>query len=175
MPTSKKSNQSSKPFKSVIEFATWFINQPLGKLIPFMRPNSTNYGPIARSVLFRNQYFQVEMWTVWPGETQFPEHNHPDVDTVEIHLSGDLRFTLNGNPIDSNLLIPLKGGGALPAIRINHDDTHQASAGIGGAMFLSCQQWLNDVNPNSVALNWEGEHFTDLQDKLKSQSTTETP
>ena len=162
-------NPVSKPdFANVVEFATWFINQRFAGIMPFMNPESINYGPIARTVLYRKDCFQVEMWMVWPGETSFPEHLHPDVDTVEIHISGDIHFTLNGSPVASNLALPIEGGQIQPAIRIHHSDVHQASAGTGGAVFLSCQHWLHDVPPGSVALNWNGPQFSPVQATLRN-------
>lgn len=162
-------NFEPKPkFSDVVEFATWFVNRRFAGIIPFMRSESINFGPIARTVLYRSGCFQVEMWVVWPGETSFPEHLHPDVDTVEIHLSGDIHFTLNGKPVDSNLALSIDGDNSLAAIRIRHTDVHQASAGTGGAIFLSCQHWLHDVPPASVALNWDGPEFSPVQANLRN-------
>jgi hypothetical protein len=158
---------SSPDFADVVDFATWFINQRFYGVIPFMNSESINYGPIARTVLYRKGGYQVEMWMVWPGETSFPEHLHPDVDTVEIHLSGDIHFTLNGEPMETNLALPLDNGATMPAIRIRQTDVHQATAGMGGAVFLSCQHWLHDVPPASVALNWDGPEFSPVQASLR--------
>jgi hypothetical protein len=160
---------SARPkFRDVTEFAAWFASQPLARLVPFMRADSINYGPIGRAVLFRDREFQAELWIVWPGETAFPEHLHPDVDTVEIHLSGDLTFTLNGSEVASNIELTLADGSTFPALRIRESDAHQASAGVAGAMFLSCQRWLHDVPPASVALNWQGPEFSSTQRELRA-------
>ena len=87
-------------FANVKEFATWFLDQGFDQLIPYMSSASINFGPIARAVVFRSGRFQVELWIVWPGITDFPEHEHPDVDTVEVHLVGDLTFTIEGEEVE---------------------------------------------------------------------------
>jgi quercetin dioxygenase-like cupin family protein len=159
--------KTPQEWNSVNEFATWFLNQRIIDFIPFMKPDSINFGAIGRAVLFRHDRFQVELWIIWPGETSFPEHEHPDVDTVEVHLCGKIQFTLDGEPVDSTRTLVLNDGKQISVIDIPKDQTHQASAGSEGAMFLSIQMWPEGVQPTSVALNWRGPEFSLVQSNLR--------
>lgn len=146
-------------------FARWFLEQPLGKIRP---PKDAVYhykmrGGVASSVvLYRDAPFQVEIISVVPDDehSSFPEHRHPNVDSIEVHLSGDLGFTIRGAGVASLAdlsRIDDDGASALCGSwkRVRPTDVHGAVPGSGGA-FLSFQKWLNGTSPTSIALDWEG-------------------
>ena len=114
-------------------------------------------GPITTITLHRDPPLQAELVIVKPGGSGFPEHLHPNVDSVEIVLSGDIRFTRNGAPEPLCDGWPaLAAEGQLGLLAIPHTDWHGATVGPDGAAFISCQHWLHGVVPTTVGADWEG-------------------
>lgn len=107
-------------------------------------------------LLHRYREFQTELVLMHPGTTwDGKEHRHPNVDSIEIELFGCANFTRNGKVIE----LPDFHYAGRNFVYLDHTDFH----GIGdaplplGAALLSCQLWLNNVQPTSVGLDWEGE------------------
>jgi hypothetical protein len=168
------------------DFLAWFLGQgpALGK-VPLL---STVYnfgkdnqgGHVMSGIWYRNKPFQVEMF-VCSGPCIVPEHTHPNVDSYEVLLGGQIRISRNGKwlipetyqeDIGEKGTSPYRG----ESIRINHDTPHGALVGPSGAMFFSVQHWLNDIEPHSVGLDWNGitsskEHL----DKLKFGTASFVP
>lgn len=114
-------------------------------------------------VLFRQGPFQVEMFTVLPreGGSIVKEHGHPNVDSYEVYLCGEIKFTLQGKRVYSDEMVLQKShdGSALlcgQSIRVPPNVYHGGIFGEKGGSFLSIQHWLNGT-PTSVGLDWEGE------------------
>jgi hypothetical protein len=139
------------------DYVLALVQAPIGRIDP-RHVAIRDVGPIATITLHRAPPFQAELVLVKPGGQGFPEHRHPNVDSVEIVLSGDIRFTRNGAPE------PLCDGwpalvaeGRLGLIGIPHTDWHGAAVGPDGAAFISCQHWLNGVEPTTVGADWDGD------------------
>ena len=112
-------------------------------------------------LLYRRDQFQVQMFAV-PGGTIIPEHMHPNVDSIEVYVGGDIRFSHSGKyvyPVDQ--LVPRNGPLGLAfkrgtTIRVRPHDLHGAVFGEGGGVFLSVQHWLNGVKPHCVGADYSG-------------------
>ena len=98
-------------------------------------------------MLYRKGCFQVQLFTVAPN-IEIPDHIHPNMDSYEVHVGGDIAFRVNGefnNP--KNNLMP-------GVTRIRPTDFHGGSFGKRGGLFLSVQHWLNGVEPSSAGEDW---------------------
>lgn len=160
-------------FRNLADFARWFLAQPFGVLRPPQVPVSyyelaTDAGAkegaaVTGIVLYRSPPYQVELFSVHATENgaSFPEHRHPDVDSIECFLSGDIAFTIAGRRVasDEDLeQLSQDGAHALSGalLRVRSRDWHGARVGPLGGSFLSLQRWRDGVKPTSVALNWIG-------------------
>ena len=47
-------------------------------------------------IQFRNNQYQVQIFST-PSNFIIPEHKHPNVDSFEVYLSGDIDFSLEGS------------------------------------------------------------------------------
>lgn len=112
-------------------------------------------------LLYRMGQFQVQMFAV-PEGTIIPEHTHPNVDSIEVYMGGNIHFSHSGKySYDADMLrasaSPLglaKKRGNL--IRVRPNDVHGGVFGKGGGVFLSVQHWLNGVKPHCVAADYDG-------------------
>ena len=126
-----------------------------------------NFGKIISLCLYRKGVFQVELFISTEHNSTFPNHRHPDVDTVEFGLSGYGQLFVNDKPsyTEQQMEAWLAGNFKALPIRIQPTDWH---SGIGHKpyAFLSIQKWLNGVKPTSVGLNWEGEASSVEQEQM---------
>lgn len=125
-------------------FCNWwmanrFINTPQENTLIFQKDT---HGV----VLFRQDYYQVEMFLVKPN-SEIVAHKHPNVDSFEIFVSGDINFMCDGVWYDQNVL----GG----RIRVKPNSWHGGHFGERGGCFLSVQKWLNGTIPTFVGNDWQ--------------------
>ena len=157
------------------DFLTWFLAQgPILGKIPVMSAvttlgNDSQGGNVMSGVWYRKDKFQVELFMI-AGPWIIPEHIHPNVDSYEVLLGGQIRFSRNGKwLIPETYQIDVDEKGTSPyrgeTVRVNHDTPHGGVVGSGGAMFFSVQYWLNEVTPHCVALDWDG--YTASQEQLE--------
>jgi quercetin dioxygenase-like cupin family protein len=117
-------------------------------------------------VLYRQPPFQVQLFLVDPnGEVS--DHIHPNVDSVEVYVTGDVYFRQNGKQLLTEEIIR-QHHPVGQTIRVPPTDWHGATIGPRGGAFLSIQHWLNGIPPTSVDLDWGGaaldrQHANDLQ------------
>jgi len=109
---------------------------------------------------YREPPFQVQMFIVPPNYV-IPEHTHPNVDSFEVYLGGQIRFSHSGKwvvPADAlETEGPLKTASLRGyTIRVKPDDLHGGTFGPSGGVFLSVQHWLNGVEPHCVAADYDG-------------------
>jgi len=144
---------------NIQEFTKWWLHNR------FIRPpfNDCMFTTeLAQSLtLFREGNFQVELYMLKPNSTS-PWHKHEGVDSIFVYLGGNLEFgnedkTFNNTQNDQvegqfgahmlfgRMAQALDGG--LHAVR-TYDQ--------GGA-FLSFEHWKVG-KPDSVVINWQGEH-----------------
>ena len=103
-------------------------------------------------IVFRDGQFQVEQVTLFPGYP-VPPHCHPDVDSIECHLTG------TGSAEVGRFRLP-----AVPNYRVRHSVRRlRIPAGVfhsGEAhsvtVALSFQLWREGVAPGFITDNWQG-------------------
>lgn len=134
----------------------WLEHKPFQPPFDSNAVNITEDNVIA-TVLYRNDNFQVQLVTVRPN-TEIIDHIHPNVDSFEVYLSGEIAFRRNQKKItgkkfwrEHNKTCAYFGY----FIRVNANDWHGATIGNMGGSFLSVQHWKNGTNPSSVHWDWE--------------------
>jgi hypothetical protein len=123
------------------EFLEWFLeNSPVSppKDNPILHQADTT-----GLVLYRKDNFQVELFICKPFAT-IVQHVHPNVDSYEVQIAGDITFYCDGVLRDT-------GG----PVRVRPDSWHGGSFGPRGGSFMSVQKWLNGVEPKFVGDDWE--------------------
>lgn len=125
-------------------FLHWWL-----KKRPFRPPldNSINHnGVISGTVLYRQPPYQVQLFIV-PPNSEIKSHIHPDVDSYEVYMTGDIKFW------SDDVLYETTNPGMF--IRVHPQSPHGGDFGEKGGCFLSVQKWLNGVEPTSVGNNWD--------------------
>lgn len=121
------------------------------------------FGNAACVTLDRNNEYQAELCIFPPGK-DIPHHDHPDVDSIEIQITGHLRLFQNGvDLMRGRSLEEAKEIWHKVGIRIPANMDHNVEVGDEGAVFLSVQRW-NKGAPSHIGLNWRGELFSDNQE-----------
>jgi hypothetical protein len=146
-------------FDPLLAFAAWFMRQP-GLSVPQCPFDGvTRVGAFSGLVLYRKAPYQVQMWICDPN-TEAPDHSHPNVDSLQQYLSGEMSFRLNGKEVMALSDVKDDGSGYSTArgatLRVRPTDSHGATIGPKGACFLTFQHFL-DGNPRSVEVDWVGE------------------
>jgi hypothetical protein len=97
-----------------------------------------------------------------PEGTIIPEHTHPDVDSFEVYVGGNIRFSHSGkyvypeDEVRANDRPPRCAFKRGQTIRVRPNEVHGGVFGKGGGVFLSVQHWLIGVTPHCVAADHEG-------------------
>jgi hypothetical protein len=152
-------------FPNLGAFARWVLQQSMADIRPprdSLRTFTDGNCVATTLVLFRHAPYQVELVTFLPSAegSVAPDHRHPDIDSIEVILSGDVGFTLKGQRLLTDEMLskshPDGASWCLGAkIRVRPTDFHGAIVGRAGGSFLSIQRWLHGIEPSSVILNWE--------------------
>lgn len=96
-------------------------------------------------VLYRQYPYQVQLFIIDPN-SEIQSHVHPNVDNVEMYLTGDIDFFINDNvKIQNN------------EQKVTHDTKHRAKIGEKGGAFLSFQKWLNNTEMTCIVNDWKNE------------------
>lgn len=119
----------------------WLEHKPLTPSVEGLNFVKDTHGV----TLFRQYPFQVELFIVKPYSEIVP-HVHPDVDSYEVWVSGDIDFMRK----NKWYYHPHKN----PKIRVKHNNIHGAKTNKIGGSFLSIQKWLNGVQPKFIGDNW---------------------
>lgn len=138
------------------EFKDWWLeSRPLK--IPFDNLVGMD-ARVCTAVIYRSPPWQVQL-IIFAPNIVVPEHKHPNVDSFEVYLSGDIEFTLEGKVLttiadgefaDFAGLHPKMG----ESIRVLPSSWHGGKSGPKGGLFLSIQCWLNGVKPTDVGSDW---------------------
>lgn len=132
-------------YDPLIQFYNWWMQYkpqrpPAGEVV--------NYdGRITENILYRDGDYQVELVIMSPN-SRVPEHVHPEADSIEVYLSGDIVFSRNGQRF-----APQNPG--IDSIRIAPTDAHGGVFGDRGGTFYSIQHWQDGVSPDFISRNWE--------------------
>lgn len=141
-------------FKPLDHYFTHLMSQPFGNLLPALM-GIKQYGPMLSIVLDRQGQFQAEMFLVPEGVDLLEFHNHPNVDTYELYITGDFIFESNGVQYQSSL--ELERLNKRNIVWVPSEHIHGALFKTPGA-FISFQYWKNGVAPTSVGEDFEVDH-----------------
>jgi mannose-6-phosphate isomerase-like protein (cupin superfamily) len=113
-------------------------------------------GSIIGTVLYRKNEYQIQLFTVKPN-TVIPPHSHPNVDSMDIYLSGDIEFWVDQDQVlKQEEHGPTEDGTSRKmgrSFRVLPGQEHSAKIGAKGGAFLSFQLWLKD-KPTNVGDDW---------------------
>jgi hypothetical protein len=142
------------------EFKDWFFkNIPQLGAVPLFHAVH-KIEDVTSIIWFRQGEYQVQMFVV-PGNYIIPEHTHPNVDSIEVYVGGQIKFShsgkwaINGKDLQVESVFGtslLRGN----TIRVKPNDLHGGLFGSSGGVFLSIQHWLNGVKPHCVAADYSG-------------------
>ena len=137
-------------FDDLEQFKNWWmanrpINTPTDNQLVFV---AETHGV----VLYQQDCYQVEMFLVKPNSVIEP-HIHPNVDSFEVFIGGDIEFMCNGQIFGQNIIGE--------SIRVYPNSWHGGNFGEKGGCFLSIQKWLNGVHPKFVGDDWVDHRNTD--------------
>ncbi len=109
---------------------------------------------------YRQAPFQVQLFVVPPNYI-IPEHTHPNVDSFEVYLGGQIKFSLHGKWVvsEDEFTGPTEFGLSKirgHTIRVKPDSVHGGIFGPAGGVFMSVQHWLNGVEPHCVSRDYDG-------------------
>lgn len=135
-------------FDDLENFKNWWMSNR-----PINTPKDSNVY-VAEThgiVLYRQDNYQVEMFSVRPN-SEIEPHIHPNVDSFEVYISGDISFMCNGEWFSQNNIGD--------CIRVYPNSWHGGKFGEKGGCFLSIQKWLNNVSPKFVGDDWKDKKDT---------------
>lgn len=145
----------------VEKFALSFLkDMPVLGAVPFAGAVS-KVEDVTCMLIYRKGQFQVQMFAC-PAGTIIPEHRHPNVDTVQVYVGGNIVFTQNGKytfrpdelrEMSGPLRCANKRGHIM---RVRPDEKHGAVVGTGGGIFMAVQHWQNGIAPHCVSADYEG-------------------
>jgi mannose-6-phosphate isomerase-like protein (cupin superfamily) len=133
------------------DFLHWWLQNRV--ICPPLDNSLTHVKDTHGIVLYRQGPFQVELFNVKPNSEIVP-HLHPNVDSFEVFLTGDIHFMCNGEWSYEQKL-----GESIT--RVKPDSWHGGLFGERGGSFLSVQHWLNGVPPTFVGNDWVDEDKRD--------------
>lgn len=130
---------------TVQDFAKWWLQNK-----PFNTPVESPIRFIAGFTgvtVFREGPFQVQLFTALPN-TDAPRHTHPNVDSMEVFICGDIDFSSERDE--------RSGFGPGTTVHVEPSEPHGAKVGAQGVCFFSVQKWIGAKPPSSVELDWTG-------------------
>ena len=107
-------------------------------------------------ILYREGQFQVQLFICKPY-TEIPIHVHPNMDSYEVYLNGQLSLRINDEIIMDMDQFETESGVSSnfgQAIRVRPQDRHGGPIVAMGGAFLSVQHWLNGVAPSSASIEY---------------------
>ena len=157
-------------WNTVEEFAQWYEEQGF-PIRPPQHNSIFRTNNASAVVLFREGQFQVEMY-IGDANSVTPEHNHPEVESIIMYLSGEGSTTVNSKEVADptpyfNMTNP-DGTSVLfkQRLRVNPTDTHGLRTYNRGFAFFSIEKWPDGIQPTSVAAHWEGETTGSIHDTI---------
>ena len=154
------------------QFVTWFLKEsPRFGLIP-SQDAVTSIEGVTAVLWYRHEQFQVQQFIVPPNYV-IPAHIHPNVDSFELYLGGQIQFSKNGKfeiTSEESTRTGQFGEAAMRGkmIRVRPHEWHGGTFGAAGGVFMSLQHWLNGVKPHCVAADYSGatmgpDHFAKVK------------
>lgn len=143
----------------LLAFAAWYTTWLNGNMA-FAQMYAVKETKLGMGMtLFELKPFRVQLF-LFRSEVLIPDHRHPDVESYEVYVAGDMELTKNGVPqtvreavIAQFNGVCLSNGGM---IRIPANSIHGGwiNSICSGGAFLSIQYWLKNFSDGSVANNW---------------------
>lgn len=162
----------------LLAFAAWYSTWLNGN-VSFTQMYSVEETELGMGMtLFAMKPFRVQMFMFRPGVV-IKDHRHPDVESYEVYVAGDMELTKDGVPQTVREFVEPEPNGVCAStggmIRIPAKSVHggwinsrsdaswyelsDADFSIprpSGGCFLSIQLWLRNWEDESVAHNWSG-------------------
>lgn len=141
------------------QFLEWFYSQTVFGRMPLLGA-VRKVQDVYAIQYFRAPPFQVQIFVVPPNYI-IPEHSHPNVDSYEVYLGGQIKFSLDGKWVvsEEELQTPGPDGCSVlrgQALHVPPGVLHGGVFGPGGGVFASVQMWLNGVEPHCVGSDYDG-------------------
>lgn len=145
-------------FDPLMAFVEWFQTRS-GIAMPLSPADGVSrVGAFSGIVLYRDRHFQVQLWICDPNSF-IPEHSHPNVDSIQVYVSGQVYLTKNGKPVIQAEDLQINENGLSSQLgaflRVDANETHGAQIGPMGGAFLTFQHF-HVGEPVSVEQVWEG-------------------
>jgi hypothetical protein len=137
------------------DFCVWWLDNRIIRP-PFEANVVTFDDQVMGSTLYRDGAFQVQLFSVKPN-TDIADHMHPNVDSFEVYLGGEIEFRHRGEYTATAAQISESDEACRllwNPLRVKPEDSHGGRFGAMGGLFLSVQHWINGVPPSSVHLDW---------------------
>lgn len=140
--------------RNLAAFARWFLSQPP---TAWRAPPCATYefdaqgSKVSSVILHRDGRYQAELF-MGTQSGMFPEHAHPNVDSIEVMIAGRIEFMIRGRPAFSGEVFAKNG----MVIGVGAGVAHGAIVHNGGGAFLSLQRWREGVPVTSVGIDWDG-------------------
>lgn len=138
------------------EFAAEFLAMPVSQLQAIEARNS---GDRYSLVMFRRPPFQAEFVLWGPGKI-VPAHNHPNIDAIGYHISGDMTMVRGKTEGETNRR--LRRLPIFPAdvckepFRALPGEWHGGKTGLTGCSFWSIQKWTEGIEITAASRDWNG-------------------
>lgn len=140
-------------------FSNWYMQSSMPMMVPWDAEVIVSDDATA-ICLFRKAPYQVELYLVHPS-VYIPEHAHPDMETLVIHLGGGDR----GNPTPNGLSDMWGTIGGKTAANKTHGGASLGVSAKGYAM-LTFERWPDGVPMTSAAVHWRGDTAGPKQDGI---------
>ena len=122
--------------------------------------------------LFNQGKFQVQLFST-PPFFIIPEHKHPNVDSFEVYISGEIDFSVEGIWLSNKHESEYTFVDDIFVVDVKHDTIHRASFGKRGGRFMSVQKWINSVEPSCVGIDYNGLGVSQKQSEIDNVSYKE--
>ena len=155
-------------------FSIWYVKRAKEeKCLPtrtvqdnclYLPPSShVNNNVVSGLTLYRQRDLQVQLFVLPPG-SKIPMHTHPNMDSFEVYIGGDVFLFIDGKEAGDHARLGefdyLEDREEfydllfLQHFRITPTSPHGGTIGKKGGAFLSIQHWKNKVEPSSPMDDW---------------------
>lgn len=123
-------------------------------------------GRLEGVTVFENYPFKVQIW-ICPPRINVPDHCHPNIDSIVVHLEGEIYLRVNGKDFITPEIIKrmeLKGESIDGKhFHIKPGMVHGFSTGPNGGVFMNIEKWTGKMT--SAELDWIGEPINESHAK----------
>jgi hypothetical protein len=146
------------PGSKIEVFTDWYIRKFGAAVPPCIFEGVRRVGKFSGLVMYRSGPYQAELWIGEPG-ADTGEHSHPNIDSIQFFLSGNITFFQDGKEeLSGELCCALENQMSNchgKMIRTPPGASHRAICGDKGGAFINFQYWPGGT-PGSAETDWEG-------------------